>query len=190
MAQLHMLWPKSWLDMQPEVTVPEGYALRTYADADAEAHVALMHKAGFADWTPEKLTNSLMKVLPEGLFLAEHLADRRLVAAAMAWHNPSALHRFGGELGWVAGDPEHKGKGLGQAVCAAVVCRFLSAGYGRIYLQTDDWRLAAIKTYLKLGFVPYLYRPEAAEIAMEERWKKVCETLHWRFDPDTWREET
>ena len=61
-----------------------------------------------------------------------------------------------------------------RAVCAAVVARFLQAGYERIYLKTDDWRLPAIKVYLQLGFVPFLFT-----MGMEERWKTVCAKLKW-----------
>ena len=61
------------------------------------------------------------------------------VATAMACHNPAPLHPFGGELGWVAGDPAHAGKGLGLAVCTAVTARFLSAGYHNVmgYFRDD-----------------------------------------------------
>lgn len=72
----------------------------------------------------------------------------------MARHWPEELHPQGGVLGWVAGDPALKGKGLGLAVCAAVVARLIGGGYRRIYLSTDDFPLPAVKTCLKLGFPP------------------------------------
>ena len=59
--------------------------------------------------------------------------------------------------------------------------RFASAGYTRIYLKTDDWRLPAIKTYLKLGFIPFLFLPD-----MEGRWRDVCEKFSWPFTPEQW----
>ena len=80
---------------------------------------------------------------------------------------------MGGELGWVAGDKDHAGKGLGAAVCNRAVQRFLSAGYRRIYLQTDDVRLAAVKVYLKMGFVPYLF---AWDISVPAR--RINEIVH------------
>ena len=101
----------------------------------------------------------------------------------MATHNPTPLHPYGGELGWVAGSPAHAGRGLGTAVCAAVVRRFLTAGYRRVYLLTDDWRLPALKVYLKLGFVPYLF-----EAGMAARWQGICNALHWPYTPESWPE--
>jgi mycothiol synthase len=44
--------------------------------------------------------------------------------------------------------------------------------------------LAAIKIYLKLGYVPFLYAPE-----MPERWQQVCAALGWAYTPETWRHE-
>jgi mycothiol synthase len=96
----------------------------------------------------------------------------------MASHSPCALHPYGGELGWVAGDPAHSGKGLGLATCTAVTARFIQAGYRRIYLRTDDFRLPAIKIYLKMGYQPLLHAPD-----MEARWKAVCEALKMPFTP-------
>jgi mycothiol synthase len=142
--------------------------IRQYASQDYDAYEQLMHQAGFVDCDPAWLQRMLTTVLPGGFLVVEHAQSRRVVAAAMAVHRPTNLHPFGGELSMVAGDSERRGKHLGLAVCAAVVARFLSAGYRRIYLWTDDWRLPAIKTYLRLGFEPLLYLDD-----MEERWRAV-----------------
>ena len=116
----------------------------------------------------------IRNLLPGGFFVIEHKASHKLVATTVAGHRHSAVHPHGGELGWVAGDPKHKGKGLGMAVCAAVTARFIQAGYEEIYLSTDDWRLPAIKVYLKLGYEPMLYADD-----MKGRWKAVCAKLGW-----------
>ena len=68
-----------------------------------------------------------------------------------------------------------------MAVCTAVMQRYASAGYRHVYLKTDDWRLPAIKTYLKLGFLPFLFAPD-----MEERWREVCSELDWPVEIDRW----
>jgi mycothiol synthase len=133
-----------------------------------------MAGAGFAGWDRDRLARTVRMVLPEGFFVIEHRATARLVATAMACHRPSERHPYGAELGWVAGDADHKGKGLGLAVCAAATGRLIRAGCRNIYLLTDDWRLAAIKTCLKLGFRPL---PHAE--GMADRWRKVCEKPAW-----------
>jgi mycothiol synthase len=65
-----------------------------------------------------------------------------------------------------------------MAVCAAVTARLIAAGYRDIHLYTEHWRLAALKTYLKLGYVPFLYAER-----MAPRWAAVCEQLGWPFTP-------
>ncbi|MCC9078690.1 GNAT family N-acetyltransferase [Litorilinea aerophila] len=180
-TQLHMVWPPHRLDTPPAVQMPPGYFLRTYQPGDEPSFYAVMELAGFTGWDDEKLQPWLARVLPEGWFLAIHAQSGKIVATAMATHNATELHPFGGELGWVAGDPAHAGRGLGLAVCAAVTARFLAAGYRHIYLKTDDWRLPALKTYLKLGYVPFLFAPGIAE-----RWHAICAQLDWPHTPDVW----
>ena len=173
--QLQMIWPKDRLDRPPAEPAPDGYELRTYRESDEAAHAALMRAAGFTTWTDEKTRQSLPSCVPGGFFVILHAPTRALVATAMARHNPTEHHPAGGELGWVAGDPRHSGKRLGRAVCAAATRRFLEAGYSDIYLLTDDFRLAAIKIYLRLGFEPMQHCE-----GMTERWDKVLEELGWR----------
>ena len=178
--QLQMLWPERLLASPPEPTLPSGYALRTFLPGDEAEYLNLMGAAGFA-CDQEALKGYLSRVLPDSLFLAFHRFTGELAATAMATNNPSPLHPFGGELSWVAGSPQHAGKGLGKAVCAAVTARLLHFGYRRICLHTDDWRLAAIKTYLQLGYIPFLFAPD-----MELRWKTVRERLGWSIAAAEW----
>jgi mycothiol synthase len=35
-------------------------------------------------------------------------------------------------------------------------------GYRHIHLDTEDWRLPALKIYLRLGYKPLLYAPDMA----------------------------
>jgi mycothiol synthase len=179
--QLRMVWPQHLLDASPGVRVHPDYELRTYQPGDEPGWFQVMDLAGFPGWGYEKLAPTLATILPDGWFLAIHRASGTIVATAMTTHGPLEYHPFGGELGWVAGHPDHKGKGLGWSVCAAVTARFLSAGYKNIFLRTDDWRLPAIKIYLKLGYQPFLFAPD-----MAERWQAICNQLSWPFAPDEW----
>ncbi len=174
-AQLKMVWPERLLDRPPAPKLPNDYYLRGYTDMDESRYLALMKKAGFEGWNRERLTKVLKNVLPGGFFVVQHGPSGFIVAAAMAVDRPTEEHPRAGELGWVAGDPEHKGKGLGLAVSAAATARLIQAGYRHIYLLSDDWRLPAMKTYLKLGYEPVMYRED-----MADRWQKVLAKLGWR----------
>jgi mycothiol synthase len=181
-VQLQMVWPEHLLDAPPVVHLPPGYTLRTYRWGDKPRFYKVMELAGWAGWNDERLQPWLARILPDGWFMAVHEASQAIVATAMALHSHSEQHPFGGELGWLAGDPVHAGKGLGMAVSAAVTVRFIGARYRNIHLYTEHWRLAALKTYLKLGYVPFLYAPE-----MLDRWRAVCAQLQWPFTPEVWR---
>lgn len=174
MSQLQMIWPESLLHHPPPVELEPDYLLRCFTPADEPAWLAVMALANFEGWDHDRLAGTIPRLLPDGFFLAVHRPTGQVVATAMATHNPDDLHPYGGELGWVVGDPAHRGHGLGQAVCSAVVARLLSAGYRRLYLKTDDWRLPALKIYLKMGFAPLLYAED-----MADRWEKVYEAVGW-----------
>lgn len=179
--QLRMVWPKTRLEQLPIADVPSGYRLRTYQPGDEPSFFHVMSLAGFERWDMTTLLPWLQKILPEGWFVVEHEASGQLVATAMAVHNPNPYYPFGGELGWVAAHPGHTGQGLGMVVCAAVTARLLRGFYSHIYLHTDDERLPAIKTYLKLG-----YRPVLLTADMAARWEIVCGQVKWPFTPEEW----
>jgi len=180
-AQLQMVWPERLLDSPPAVRAAPGYALRLYRRGDEPHFYRLMELRGWPGWNDDKLRPWLARIPPGSWFMAVHEASNEIVASAMGLHDHSDLHPFGGELGWVVGDHAHAGKGLGLVVCAAVTARLIGAGYRDIHLYTEHWRLAALKTYLKLGYEPFLFAPE-----MPERWRAVCAQLRWPFTPESW----
>lgn len=180
--QLQMVWPEQRFATLPTVMVPPGYTLRTYRRGDEAGFYRVMALAGWPGWDDDKLRPWIARIPPESWFMVSHDATNAIVATAMGLHDHADDHPFGGELGWVAADPAHHGRGLGTAVCAAVTARLIAAGYRNIHLYTEHWRLAALKLYLKLGYVPFLYAPE-----MPERWRVICRQLGWPYTPEQWR---
>ena len=181
-GSLEMLLPPEVLagDLRPQL--PDGYRLRLYGGSDAPGYLALMARAGFDNWSAGFLARTLRGVLPDGVFVVEQMATGRLVATAMATHARHERHPSGGELGWVAADPDHSGRGLGKAVCTAALARYQAAGYRRVFLRTQDHRTPALKVYLDLGFQPLLYRSDQAD-----RWRSICERLQHPFAPERWQ---
>lgn len=184
-VQLQMIWPERLLARPPVVHPPAGYLLRTYRPGDEPRFFEVMALAGWPGWDDGKLHPWQARIPPDCWFMAVHEESGQIAATAMGLDDPSEQHPAGGELGWVAGDPAHAGRGLGLAVCAAVTARLIALGYRDIHLYTEHWRLAALKTYLELGYVPFLCTPE-----MPERWRAICEQLGWPFIPKTWRGES
>lgn len=180
--QLRMVYSEHLLAVPIAVSLPTGYSLRTYCPGDEPRFYEVMAIAGWQGWNADKLQPWLPRILSNGWFMIVENASGKLVASTMALQDKSEFGDVGGELGWVASDLAHAGKGLGMAVVAAATARLIQEGYHHIHLYTEHWRLAALKTYLKLGYVPLLYTPE-----MSERWRMVCEQLHWRFTPEQWQ---
>lgn len=175
LPQIQMIWPREKLSSPPTPMVPEGYELQvldlTSPQLETE-YIELIENAGFGHWDHNRVQQVLRSVLPDGLFGVIDTKSRRLVATALANHCPREHHPYGGEMGWVAADPRHKGKGLGLCVSAAATARLISAGYRNVYLLTDDFRLPAIETYLRLGYKPLLFSE-----GVRERWEKVLANL-------------
>lgn len=74
----------------------------------------------------------------------------------------------------VACKPEFRGRGLGHLMLKKAVTVLKQKGMETAYLTTDDWRIAAIKTYLKAGLVPDL----DSEPDFEERWDKIFSVIN------------
>ena len=179
---LYLLWPRQTRDV-PEALVPEGYNLRVYRDGDALQFLDLQSKDG-EPMNDHQWRHYLDALLPNGLFLVTHVKSTRLVGTAGAIHNPNPgryYFPFGGELGYLIVAPDHRRLGLGRAVCAAVVKRLLSAGYENIRVCVQEHRLAAIGTYLRLGFEPFLHSAQ-----VKERWRRVYEAMNLEFTPKSW----
>lgn len=175
--QLQMIWPAERTPSWPERPAPAGYLLRGFHDGDEEAYIELMHIAGFGAWNRDNLDLVRKNAVPNGIVFVEHVASARIAATAMGWYKPTAMFADGYEMGWVAADPAHKGKGLGRLVVTAVTQALLQDGAKRIYLLTDDWRLPAISVYLKVGYVPLYHKPD-----MARRWHDVFVKLNLNMD--------
>ena len=181
--QLQMAWPEYLLHAPPAVCLTPGYLMRTYHSGDEDHFFKLMKLAGWSDWDEQRLEPWFRRLLPEGWIMVIHQVSGQMVASCMALR--SEAYSSGGELGWLAGDPSHSGKELGLAVSAAVTARFIEEGYRIIHLYSEDYRLAALKIYLRLGYVPFLYMKETTD-----RWSVICDRLRWPFTPDKWKSTT
>lgn len=180
--QLQMVWPTDRLTTPPAPRLSPGYRLRAYQPGDEPRFYEVMTLSGWPGWDDDKLRPWLARIPPRGWIMAIDEQSGQIVATCMCLHDHSNLHPFGGEIGWVASDPAHRGKRLGMAVCAAATARLIEAGYRNIHLYTEHWRLAAIRSYLNLGYVPLFYLPE-----MHERWRVICEEVGWPFHPVSWQ---
>lgn len=147
-----------------------GYLLRVATPDDAEGLGAVLTESFGDPWPADKVLADLLgdPNVPR-TFLVE--ANGQVVATASSqriperFPNAGVVHMVGAAAG-------HAGKGLGYAVTRAALAYFAPLPVGRVWLTTDDHRLPAIATYLRLGF-----RPVHLADDHEERWNAVMQRL-------------
>ena len=148
--------------------LPAGYGLRTFRPGDEATWVELL-TLEFNNWNRERFDAYLCE--PErlqGSRVIEH--EGRIVAATCA--SRATTQPLTGTVDYVVSHPAHRGRKLGLIACGAVARYLGENGYDSISLLTDDWRLAAIKVYLNLGFAPVINR-----IDMPARWETIRQQL-------------
>lgn len=158
------------LEGLPALVVPSTCRLRTLEPSDAAAWASLLAENGeLGAWSLERAAPYFgpggPMVLAGSYFLVH---DGTPIATAQLHLHHDDEYAPMPELGWVAVSPAHRGQGLGYVVCLAVLHYAAQTDQRQIFLRTDDHRFAAIVTYLKLGFEPWLRDGTAPQ-----RWDRV-----------------
>jgi mycothiol synthase len=170
LPQLDMKFSK--FDCLPEVVLPAGYRLATLAERSVDDWTEALNATGqLGVWDREKALAWLegeRHAIKEGTFIIV-FEDRPVATACAIDPTPSERRP---EFGWVSASPSHQRKGLGYQVSLAALLFIKGMGYPETFLHTDDSRLPAIKTYLKLGF-----EPEITHQSHPERWTAVYREL-------------
>jgi mycothiol synthase len=162
---------RPYLDELPDAPpLPPGYAVRPYEPADLAGLAEMLTAAYGVRWDEARVRRDLAEAPDvERIYLAVH--DGTPVATASARLVPQ---RFPGSgyVHFVGTAPEHRGKGLATLVTLRVLHHFREAGLRDAVLETDDFRLPALRTYLRLGFVPEYREPE-----QQRRWARLLPRL-------------
>lgn len=169
----------------PAIKLPEGWTIRSMKSGEEMVWVDI---CGDEFWKPEEMTalerwqktmGSDPGVLMDHVYFACDPTGRPMATASLRLLNTEQLaHYPPGEAGlgylhYVAARPEARGLGAGSAVTAQVVLRGIELGLPDSILTTDDYRLAAIKSYLRLGWIPVLY-----DETMLARWQDILKILN------------
>ena len=149
---------RSTLEHLPDIVLAPGYSIRTSQPGDGVHWARILRESfrndafdearyerdmlGDPSYRPDRI---FFVCTPEGLPCGTASAYRR---ASHGWEQ--------GYLHYVGVCPAHAGRKLGAAVSLAVLRKFRAEGLSSAILQTDDFRLPAIKTYLDLGFEPLI----------------------------------
>ena len=156
----------------PSIEPPgEGYKLRFWREGDEGGGLDLLNATGqLGVWDQARIRSELAaSVVDSGQLCVVH--GEQIVALASV-QDRKVFGVESWEIGWVATHPEHRGKGLGSWVTTAAIEVALALPSRPIVLQTDDYRIPAIKVYLKLGFLP-----NYDHVSYPLRWGKIFLTL-------------
>ncbi|MGI6201566.1 MAG: GNAT family N-acetyltransferase [Christensenellales bacterium] len=182
-VQLTMILPD--LTRLEPLCLPAGYTHRTLRPGEQAAWDALITSS--FQWPAGPHFARMMAHDPALDFSRVHVLCQRdvPVATASAWRkigHPADL----GVIHMVGAYADHAGRGLGYQVVLAALHDLRERGCTRAVLSTDDFRLSAIATYLKLGFVPCLGYPGVEGVGREglaARWQAIGECLNRQIPP-------
>ncbi len=168
--QLLMWFPDT--NSIPDSNLPEGFTHRSFQGGDEDGWCDLLNaNRQLGVWNRDRIGKERARALVED---GQHFVfnqENHFVACAGVYDRV----RDGGacwEIGWIAADPGYRGLGLGGFVLTIALHFTRKLEKRPVYLLTDDFRTPAIKTYLKLGFVPDLSHPSYVD-----RWLKILAAL-------------
>lgn len=167
--QSQLVMTRVHLEDLPRPDLAPAYHLRHYAPGDEAGWNSLVGECFGKPYDFHTMLHGDALFAPERVLFIEH--ESEVVATASAWRSPK-WGRQTGVVHMVAASPRHAGQRLGYLVSLAVLHRFVAEGLHHAVLQTDDFRLPAIATYMKLGFRPYLESEDHAQ-----RWHAIYANL-------------
>ena len=137
----------------PAVKLPSGYKIRTFRKGDEKVWCRIINRCLNGNWTEKAFTErfkSKKQFDPDSLFFLVH--GNETCGTVLAWREEKHI----GQLHFLGVLPSHRGKNLGYSLSLVALDYFRKKGIKEVFLYTDDFRLPAIKIYLKLGFKPVI----------------------------------
>jgi mycothiol synthase len=167
--QLFMRLPELG-DLPPAPPHGPSYALRTAVPADYGQLAELLSEAFDEMWDTKRVAAEFS---PDNGVEATYVvvSPAGVVATAAARSLPDQ-YPDAGYVHYVGVRVSERGRRLGEVVTRRVLVHFAAAGLDQAVLETDDFRLPAVRTYLRLGFVP-----ESRVPGDTHRWSKVLRNL-------------
>lgn len=172
MAQLVMRWKNDGKIVE-ELNIPEGVEIKNWMEVESPVdkwldiiQYGLSIKREDEEFY-KKANYQYEHYKPEDCFFftykKEEIATMTLICD---------LVKKEGYVHMVAAKPEARGKGIGNLMAFFAVKVFKEKGMQTAYLTTDDFRIPAIKTYLKSGFYADLSSDD-----FKDRWNKIFEII-------------
>lgn len=167
--QLIML--HSNLDNLIDITLSEQYKIRCESKpGDRKAWERIITEAFKEPYSYSLMTDD-KAYRPERVLFVTDVNDVP-VATAAAWE-PGAFPADCALMHMVGVLPEQSGHNLGLHASLAAMKQAKKEGFARMTLRTDDFRIPAIKIYLRLGFLPVIIHENQIQ-----RWKDILSLIN------------
>jgi mycothiol synthase len=165
-----LIMVKDDLSMLPCIALPDGFYTRSYHPGDEAAWEQIIAESFQKQIDFYQRMRSDIEFMPERIqFICTR--ENLPVATSSAWYK-SRWNQHTGYMHMVGVLPKFSGRGLGYSVSLAALERMVVEGRTKAVLQTDDFRIPAIVTYLKLGFCPLFHAEDHVS-----RWSAICNKL-------------
>lgn len=150
-------WDMVWQQEEPPpVSLPQGYAIRSFQPGDAPALTEIQNAAfngswGFSPNTVEQIEyrSSMSNTSYGGILF---LVNGEKVAA-YCWTCLAPVNgKTRGVIGMIGVSPDYRGKGVSKPILAASLKYLKSAGVHDVGLHVDSRNTPAIRLYTSMGF--------------------------------------
>lgn len=151
-------------------TLPVGMTLRAADAADSSAIAALLAEAFEEEWDEARVGRELLDAADVAITWVI-IGIKGILAVASERLMPET-YPDAGYVHYVGVAKRARGLGLGAIVTAQCMTGFAERGLSTAVLETDDFRIPAVITYLRLGYVPTYRNP-----AEQKAWSQLFPTL-------------
>ena len=175
MAQLLMRRPHL-RDLPSAEPLAPGYHLREYGGpADLPGLLTTLAEAFAEPWDAARAARELTAA-PTVKAIYVVTADGAVIGTASSRLLPEHFPGSG-YVHWIGVAGAHRRRGVAAALLARVLDDFRERGCGAAVLETDDFRLPAIRAYLRCGFLPVY---DVAGEDHRDRWSAIAQRLFSR----------
>ena len=174
MAQLKMYWfPGTEIET---FELPEGYSFSNYKDEkDIDAWIKICQNGLCSDDYDEAVNcfnGAILGRQPdlnpyEDLFFLDYKGEHVGTITSYLHSEDNT-----GDLHMVAIRTDYRGKGLGKYMNSRALQHIAAKNPVFVHLTTDEWRKAAVRSYLRAGFKPVKY-----DVGMIKRWEAELEVV-------------
>jgi len=160
-----------------EWTLPAEYRITSPDDAtDYEEWAELLNSDGsFGQWDAARVQREIVAYLVAPGAATLIYFRGRLVGCFCACQD-AATTRKKGYGSWFFIHPEHRHRGLAEVLFYRTLAYFIEAGYEKIWMLTDDFRLPALNFYLSRGV-----RPVYNSLVSFFRWPRIMSKIGERI---------